>query len=585
MTENTNNGWGYNKKDSAPIRAYKSNYSVYQEETVKEILENYKCEAVPQQNILKVDAEFYDIRSSWSETAIDGKKALSATYFPYYDQKGVLTGYKKRDWTVPKDHKKHFSVVGTIRNSYQMFGQHKCTSGGLRVYIVEGEGDVVAARRALINASKNSPKWANKADSEFNFSVLGLNMGTANAVECIAHNENFIKTFKNIILCLDNDCATPKEKQKGIEKGVEATEKIAAFLLTDNLLMANLPAAYKDPREMLVAGLDKELGNILLWTKEQYTPEKIVSGNDVTMEELLKPLVKGTFIDRYPLLMEKIQGIRTGEELITYAAFSGVGKSTLAREIAWELVKTGKKVGFIFLEEPRIKTQQALLCLELGIKLPKFRENPIACATREQIEEAKNKVISNGNTFFLDHFGSIKVDKLMDQIKFLHFINGCEHIFIDHISMVVAGLESANERKDIDMLYEELASFMTVNPVSIHAVCHLKRVEESKPRKKADEEEKPYWREVRKEMLRGSAGIEQMSSTIIVLENEVMPDGSRGRVRTRVEKNREWSFLGVCDTLIQKEDGRMHCVDSSDEYWNNPDNCPPVVYKEAEEAF
>ena len=39
--------------------------------------------------------------------------------------------------------------------------------------------------------------------------------------------------------------------------------------------------------------------------------------------------------------------------------------------------------------------------------------------------------------------------------------------------------------------------------------------------------------QLRKEMLRGSSGIEQMSSCIIALENEVLPDETRGRVRNK----------------------------------------------------
>jgi hypothetical protein len=110
------------------------------------------------------------------------------------------------------------------------------------------------------------------------------------------------------------------------------------------------------------------------------------------------------------------------------------------------------------------------------------------------------------------------------------------------------------------MLYEELAAFMTTNNVTIHAVCHLKRVEEIVPKVKEGEVPKPYWREVKKEMLRGSSGIEQMSSCIIALENEVLPDNTRGRVRTKILKDREWGVLGLCDTMLQQADGRLHVV-------------------------
>ena len=40
--------------------------------------------------------------------------------------------------------------------------------------------------------------------------------------------------------------------------------------------------------------------------------------------------------------------------------------------------------------------------------------------------------------------------------------------------------------------------------------------------------------------------------------DKVMPDGTRGRVRLKVLKNREWGDLGICDVLMQKGDGRLH---------------------------
>ena len=526
-------------------------------ETLQDVLK-YKCVGVPERGLTKADAEFYEIRSALSQK--DGK-TVEATYFPYYNKAGELTGFKKRDWTLPKDHDFHFTTVGTVKVNAQMFGQPQTQKGGRKLIIVEGEEEVPATRRAILDSLKGT-----KYEGKIEPSVVSISMGTANAAECVAHNLDFVQSFSDIVLAFDSDEATQKELKKGILKGKEAKEEVAALLLSDNIYTITHPHGMKDSRDCLLNGYSVELGKILAFGLEKYSPEKIICGDDVDVDSLLEPLREGHYIERYPKLMEKLHGIRTGNELITYTAFSGVGKSTLNREIAWELVAAGYKVGFIFLEEPTKKTQQSLIALELGVRLPDFRKNPLAVTTREKVLDAKNKIISNGRTYFLDHFGSMKVDKLMQQIKYLHFICGCEHIFIDHISMVVAGLESNNERKDIDMLYEELAAFMTNNNVTVHAVCHLKRVEDNAPRTKEGEEPKAYWRQVKKEFLRGSSGIEQMSSCIIALENEVLPDETRGRVRTKVLKDREWGELGVCDTMLQLEDGRLHVV-PDDEGW------------------
>lgn len=531
-------------------------------ETIEDVLK-LKCLAVPHRSLSKEDAEYNGIRSAVNES---GKPV--ATYFPYYNKNKELIGFKKRDWTVPKEDKRHFGLVGTIKANCLLFGQPEVERdvGNQRrkLVIVEGEEEVPAMRRAMLETLKGT-----KYEGKIQPCVVSLSLGTASAAEVIAHNLEFVESFESIVLAFDNDQATPAELAKGIMKGKEAKEDVAGLLLSDNIYTIKHPNGCKDARECIEKGYAKELGAQVAFHLEKYSPEKIMSGDDVDIEDLIKPLREGHYIQRYPKLMEKLHGLRTGNELITYTAFSGVGKSTLNREIAWELVAAKYKVGFIFLEEPVVKTQQSLIALELGVRLPDFRQNPLAVATRTDIEAAKNKVISNGRTYFLNHFGSMKVDKLMQQIKYLHHICGCEHIFIDHISMVVAGLETNNERKDIDMLYEELAAFMTNNNVTIHAVCHLKRVEDNQPKLKDGEEPKAYWRQVKKEMLRGSSGIEQMSSCIIALENEVLPDETRGRVRTKILKDREWGILGICDTMMQLSDGRLHVVPDAEEWRYN----------------
>lgn len=554
---------GYYKKKS---NEYVNDYEP--KETVQDVLK-YKIMAVPARGLSKESAEYAGIRSSLSEA--DGK-TITATYFPSYNQEGELVGFIKRDWTIGKEEKGHFTAIGSVKEKNKLFNQQNVSKGGKRLFIAEGHEEATALREVLLQSVKGT-KWEGKVVPN----VVALPLGTGNAAACVAHNLEFIQSFSEIVLAFDSDCATPQELKRGILKGKEAKEEVANILLSDNLYSFTHPHGCKDARQCLMEGYAADLAKIVSFNLDRYSPEKIISGVDVDIDSLIEPLKEGHYIERYTELMRKLHGIREGNELITYCAFSGVGKSTLAREIGWELARVTVprqyNVGFIFLEEPVKKTQQSLIALELGVLLPAFRQNALSVTTREAIEQAANATVKSGRVFFLNHFGSMKVDKLMQQIKYLHFINGCTHIFIDHISMVVAGLESANERKDIDMLYEELAAFMTTNNVTIHAVCHLKRVDENVPKVKDGEAPKPYWREVKKEMLRGSAGIEQMSSCIIALENEVLPDNTRGRVRTKILKDREWGILGLCDTMIQKSDGRLHVVPSYDGWrYNQQEN-------------
>lgn len=530
--------------------------SDFKKETIQDV-QKYKFLANPERFLTKDNAEVFGIRSSVSEQ--DGK-TITASYFPFYGQDGNVTGFVKRDWTKPKEEDGHFTVIGSVKVSCKMNGQQLIKPNGKTLYIVEGLEEVYALRQCIAESLKGS-----QYEGKLVPNVIGLPLGTANAQESVAHNLALIKSYKEIVLCLNNDSATAKELLKGIKKGKEATEDIAALLLTDNLFTIDLPPEINDYRQALALGRGKEIGKMLAFERKPYSPEKIIAGENLSLDELIAPLPVGLKIDRFPKLMEKLQGFRhdpTGEVTL-YTAFSGVGKSTLCREAAWEIIRqTDLHVGFIFLEETVKKTQQSLLALELGVPLNKFRQEPLKYATREAIAEARAKVLANGRTYFLNHFGSLQIDRLIGQVKYLHHICGCKHIFLDHISLVVSGLETNNERKDLDILMTELASFASATDCHIHVVSHLKRVDDYKKKqfsKTGEEiESEPYWREINLGYLRGSGGLEQLSFSVVAVENEVKPDGSRGRVRLKVLKNREWSSLGVCDILMQGEDGRLH---------------------------
>lgn len=115
-----------------------------EQETVESVLASTKILKVPQQNIGLDAAKYFGIRSAVSEeNGVD----IVATYFPYRDKYGNLTGYKKRDWTLPKEQKGHWSVVGVVKANSQFFGQKMVGEGSdhRKIIICEGEGDVIAA--------------------------------------------------------------------------------------------------------------------------------------------------------------------------------------------------------------------------------------------------------------------------------------------------------------------------------------------------------------------------------------------------------------------------------------------------------
>lgn len=532
---------------------------------------------VPQMSIIQEDAEYYGIRSEISSQ--DGQTVV-ATYIPSYNQDDKITGYKRRDWSKDKDEDGHFTVVGSIRTSNKLFGQVQCKPHGKSSLIyVEGEGDVIASRRSMLNSLKGT-QWEGKIHPN----VVGLTLGAGNATEVTAHNEVFIRSFAKLILAMDNDCATEGEKLKGIKKGAEATEDVAAFLLTDNIFTFKFPDGIKDPREMLDKGLGVELGKGLSFNAVKYTPEKILSLRDVSVTTLRKKKKKGIPFRHMPKLTDHTGGAVTGE-LWCATGPSGAGKSTLVRDMEFDIVEylrkglpeghydpttvnrcegglprldgylENERCGIIRLEEDEEESINSLYAMDMKIDPKEFCGEPELFLTEEEHQRLHDLWTEEDRVKIMDHFGSLPILSLISKLKQMVFMYNCKWIVLDHLSMLVSGLRGGDDRKELDIIMTELASFCKQFDVFIIAVSHMKRKNFEPPKDKETGDPLPFFVPVRKEDLRGSAALEQLSWVVLMFEPEELPNRSRGRVRIVTGKNRRGKRLGIADTLWMLPNG------------------------------
>lgn len=535
---------GENPKAFRPTKSGgKVNYQKKEEETVESILDSTRILAVPQMDISLDAAKYFKIRSA---TDLKDGTTVVATYLPYYDKYGKLTGYKKRDWTVPKEKKGHFSVVGTVKASSQFFGQHEASmgSGKKQIFIVEGEGDVTAGWQAGFeyikflhsnpNTSRSVREWASNAlkgikaiqDGEEvsncpTLPFIGLNCGTANAVDTFAHNEKFIREYEKIVLGLDNDEATAREKEHRIKKGKEATDDVAGFLLSDNIYVARYPNERNDPngvkdiRDIYKKGKWMDIWNMFAKAQDKYVPDKLIGLERISIENLRKKKKDGVPLPCFPRLYELTRGPRTGE-LWTLTGPSGAGKSTFSRKIEYAIIeylrnmdiprldgwKENEKIAIIRLEEDEEESVNSLYAEELKIDPKAFVADPEQFLTDEQHLAIHQRWIAEDKVKIFDHFGSIPTDQLLQKLKQMVFLDGCRWIILDHLSMVISGLKSDNERRDLDNIMTELAAFCKKYDVFILSISHMKRKEIQIPKDK-DGNLLPFWYPVRKEDLRG----------------------------------------------------------------------------------
>lgn len=537
---------GYFKKGKQPEDDFVE--TNVKKETVEEVLK-YPIKDYKERGLRKETLEKFGVRCAVSVT--DGVTP-EAYYFPSVNQKGKIVGFTKQDITKGKEEKYHWSTIGSVAIGNKMFGQDVAeTVNRKRTNLIctEGQLDCLSVYQALTDSVKGT-KFEGMTPL-----VVSIPLGTGNAVEAMLHNEDYVRSHDALTIFFDDDYATPAEAKKGIMKGHEAREAVAnAFMGTGLSLMTVVPAdGFKDASDYLQAGKDSDLAKLVQFGKRPFSAEKIIHASDISLEELLEPRPEGIYVNCFPKLMHKIHGFRT-RELVLLTSPSGVGKSTVTSLFASAFIEAGEKIGMIYLEETNKESLQRMVAAKLKVNYLKFKDKPLECATHEQIKEAYDSIANNDKLVMLGHFGSLPVSELMNKVKHMHLVEGCRYILLDHLSMIVSGSQVTDERKELDLVMTELAAFCAANDVCVIAVSHINRsaAELFKPPK--GKEDEPFWVKVTKEMMRGSAALEQLSFIILGLEPQINPDRSRGNVRLTVLKNRPWSYLGVADEFKMDED-------------------------------
>jgi len=395
---------------------------------------------------------------------------------------------------------KSFRVRGELIGLY---GQHLWRDGGRRVVVCEGEVDALSISQAFDN------KWP----------VVSVPNGAGAAKKFIAQAIDWLDRYEQVVFCFDMD-----------DVGRKGAAECAALLTPGKAHIAELPL--KDANDMLVANRSKELVQCLFDARE-YRPDGIVNGKELwdvishKEEHKSKP---------YPFigLNSITHGMRLGE-LVTVTAGSGIGKSLFCREIAHHLLGLGETVGYIALEESVRRTALGIL----GIHMNKPLHLDDDMLDEKELRPAFDRTVGNGKFYTYDHFGSMESDNLLSKIRYLIKGFDCKWIFLDHLSIVVSGIQGDDERRLIDNTMTKLRSLVEETGCGMVLVSHLKRVD-------TGHEEGGR---VSLHHLRGSQAIAQLSDMVIGLERNQQSDRLSNETKVRVLKNRFSGETGHCSTL------------------------------------
>lgn len=462
-----------------------------------------------ERDIKKNICEHYGVRVSYNSSG-----EIDTHYYPYDNN----TAFKVRK--LPKD----FRWVGS---STKLFGLDKFEGGGKRLIITEGEIDALSMAQASFNKYQRF------------YPVVALS-SAAIVEKSLLESRAWIRSFKEVVLCLDND-----------EAGQEAAQKAIRIIGFDKVKLAKLPC--KDPNEVLVKHGWERLMQCV-YDAVPFVPAGIIGKN-----QLWDALQNYNNVESvpYPPCLEgvnsKLKGMREGE-ITLFISGTGSGKSTILREIMLHLLETtDAKIGVVSLEESPAESARKLAGMKLQ-KNPAKEEIPI-----DELKVGFDSVFGDDRVVLLDHQGSINDSSIIDQLEYM-CLTGCKYLFIDHITILVSeGVENLMGNEAQDKVMNDLLRLVKRHPVWVGLVSHLRKAPGGG--KSFEEGKLPSIDDIR-----GSGSIKQISFDIISFARNLTAanDIERNTIKMRILKSRYTGLTGVVKGAFYNYDtGRLTGIEEA----------------------
>jgi len=455
--------------------------------------------------------------------------------FPYYaDNKLVATKVK---YETANGVSKKFKATGELRES-GLFGEQLFKGGGKYLTIVEGEYDALAAYEML------GSKWP----------VVSIKTGAQGSVRDIKNSLEFVESFDNVVICFDRD-----------KVGQEAAKKVARVLTPSKAKIMRIPNGFKDANDMLMAGA-KTAFNQSWWESKTYTPSGVINVSEYKMKFMNREK-KPSVPYPYEGLNKKLYGLRQGE-LVTFTGGTGLGKSSVTRELEhWLIKETDDNVGIIALEEDPNRTISGILSIEANARL--YIDQELEKFSQEEIDKYFD-ILYNGENenrvWIHAHFGTNSIEEIFSKLRYMIVGCGCKWVIVDHLHMLVSATIDGDERRAIDAIMTKLRSICEETGAGLILVSHLRRVDGNKGHENGIQ--------VNLSHLRGSQSIAQLSDCVIGLERNQQADDPDESNTTllRVLKSRYTGDVGLASRLLyDRETGRLNEIPSEDYEDDNND--------------
>ena len=475
--------------------------------------------ALTDRGISEATAKKYGVRI---RTNSQGKVIQHA--YPYFTS-NEITAVKTRHVD-----QKIFSWKGTPSNT-GLFGEHIAPKKGKFLTLVEGECDALAGYELL------GSKWP----------VVSIKNGASAAVKDVKESLEFLEGFDSIVIAFDND-----------KPGRAAARKVARILKPGTARILTLPNGFKDPNEMLRKHAHAAFVKAF-WEAKIYTPSGVLNVSE-NKDKFRNRKKKASVPYPWQGLNDKLYGLRAGE-LVTLTGGTGLGKSSVTRELEHWLIKTtSDNVGIISLEEDWRRTVDGIISIEANARM--YIDQVRDKFTTEEIDKLFDILYDGDNknrVWIHAHFGTNDIEEIFSKLRFMIVGCECRWIVIDHLHMLVSSIAEGDERRAIDNIMTRLRSLVEETGAGIVLVSHLRRIVGNKGHENGVETSLSH--------LRGSQSIAQLSDCVISLErNQQSSDPVEANTtRVRVLKSRYTGDVGVASHLVyDKNTGRLSELDTDD---------------------
>lgn len=268
----------------------------------------------------------------------------------------------------------------------------------------------------------------------------------------------WINSFDKIILALDSD-----------EPGQKAAAQIANMFDPQKIFFVNF-TQYKDANGYLQENKSEDLFKAWAGASKGVPP-----GIIHTFDEVKAALGKHqeARIAEYPWehMQTALKGFHKGD-FILFKGPEGIGKTEIFRAMEYHIMKTtDENIGIIRLEESYGDTIRGISTYEL--ETPAMDED--AGISDEVALEAYKRAVGGreDRVYIQSSFDTDDPDVVINNIRFLVGSCGCSIIFLDHLSMLVTGVEEEDERKKLDYIVTRLKKMAVTLGFCLVSIIHV----------------------------------------------------------------------------------------------------------------